>query len=270
MKRQGSCETIIFLFRLTETMKILKLGGSAITDKKGYRKARPAAIRGLAEAVARIWKKGMRDLILVHGAGSFGHALVIKHGLQGGVKNTAQKLGYADTHAACSELSQMLVKELIANGAPAISIPPAAILVLKDKRISSFNTKLVNDYLDSGYLPVLYGDMAPDSVLGGYPCSGDQIVSYLGKGADMIVLASDVDGVLDDKNKIIPSISRSNLQEVSAHLKHTENDVTGGMRGKIEELLGLGTISYIVNAKKPERVISLFEGKEVPCTRIEG
>ena len=251
-------------------MKILKLGGSALTDKKGYRKPRPAAIKSLAESVAKIWRKGTRDLILVHGAGSFGHALVIKHGLQDGVKNTAQKLGYADTHAACSELSQMLVKELIANGAPAISIPPATILSLKDKRISSFDSKLVNDYLDAGYLPVLYGDMAPDSVLGGYPCSGDQIVSYLGKGADMVVLASDVDGVLDDKDNVIPSISRSNLEEVSAHLRHTENDVTGGMRGKIEELLGLGTTSYIVNAKKPERIISLFDGKEVPCTRIEG
>ncbi|MEW6748714.1 MAG: isopentenyl phosphate kinase [Candidatus Micrarchaeota archaeon] len=251
-------------------MKILKLGGSAITDKKGYRKARPSAIKSLAEAVAKLWRKGVRDLVIVHGAGSFGHALVIKHGLQDGVKNTSEKLGFADTHAACSELSLMLVEALIDNGAPAISIPPAAIVTLKDKRISSFDTKLVNDYLDSGYLPVLYGDMAPDSVLGGYPCSGDQIVSYLGKGAEMIVLASDVDGVLDDKGQVIPSISRYNLEEVSKHLKHTENDVTGGMRGKIEELLGLGTTSYIVNAKKPERILSLFEGKEAPCTRIDG
>ena len=270
MKRHSYCRPAIkSLFTVTGYMKILKLGGSVITDKKGYKKARAAAINNLAKVVASIWRKGVRDLILVHGAGSFGHAVVIKHGLQDGVKNTAQKLGYADTHAACSELSLMLVKELIANGAPAISIPPATVLTMKDKRISSFNTKLINDYLDSGYLPVLYGDMAPDSVLGGYPCSGDQIVSYLGKAADMVVLASDVDGVLDDKNNVIPKIDRANFEEVSKHLKHTENDVTGGMKGKIEELLDIGTTSYIVNAKKPERIQDILEGRKTVSTIID-
>ncbi|MCI0504055.1 isopentenyl phosphate kinase family protein [Candidatus Micrarchaeota archaeon] len=249
-------------------MKILKLGGSVITDKSGYRKAKPESIEKLARCVAGIWKRGARDLILVHGAGSFGHAVVIKHGLENGVKNTAQKLGYADTHAACCELSSMLVGALIANGAPAVSIPPAMVLSLKDKRIARFDTKIVNDYLQSGYLPVLFGDMAPDSALGGYPCSGDQIVAYLGKGADMIVLATDVDGVIGDNGAVIPLITRQNLQEISKHLKLTENDVTGGMKGKLEELLGLDTVSYIVNGNCPERLESLFLGKPAPCTQI--
>ncbi|NYZ73666.1 uridylate kinase, partial [Candidatus Micrarchaeota archaeon] len=201
--------------------------------------------------------------------GSFGHAVVIKHGLQDGVKNTEQKLGYADTHASCAELSSMVVRALIENGAPAISIPPAMVLTLKDKRISSFNTKVIDDYLQSGYLPVLYGDMVPDSILGGYPCSGDQIVAYLGKGADIVVLATDVDGVLDDKGNVVPLVTSANFQEISKHLKHTENDVTGGMKGKLEELLALGTVSSIVNADHPERIEALFSGKTLLCTKIE-
>ncbi|MFA5187216.1 MAG: isopentenyl phosphate kinase [Patescibacteria group bacterium] len=250
-------------------MKILKIGGSVITDKSGYRKANPENITRLAKAVAGIWKKGARDLVLVHGAGSFGHALVIKHGLENGVKNTPQKLGYADTHAACSELSSMVVGALIENGAPAVSIPPAIILALKGKRIARFDTKAVDDYLRSGYLPVLFGDMVPDSELGGYPCSGDQIVAYLGKGADMVVLATDVDGVLDDKGAVIPLITRGNLPEVSPHLKRTQNDVTGGMKGKIEELLSLDTPAYIVNANHPERIEAIFSGKSAVCTKID-
>ncbi|MFH0885048.1 MAG: isopentenyl phosphate kinase [Candidatus Micrarchaeota archaeon] len=250
-------------------MKILKIGGSVITDKSGYRKAVPENIGLLAKTVAGIWKRGARDLVLVHGASSFGHALVIKHGLENGVKNTSQKLGYADTHAACCELSSMLVGALIANGAPAVSIPPAMVLSLKDKRIARFDTKIVNDYLQSGYLPVLFGDMVPDSVLGGYPCSGDQIVSYLGKGADMLVLATNVDGVLDDNGSVVPLISRGNFPGISKHLKHTVNDVTGGMRGKIEELLELETVSFIVNAAHPERIEALFSGKPAVCTKID-
>jgi len=249
-------------------MKILKIGGSVITDKSGFRKARPESIAGMAKAAAAIWKRGARDLVLVHGAGSFGHALVIKHGIESGVKNSQQKLGYADTHAACCELSSMLVAALIANGAPAVSIPPAMVLSLKDKRISRFDTRIVNDYLESGFLPVLFGDMAPDSVLGGYPCSGDQIVSYLGKGAELVVLATDVDGVLDDKGAIIPLITRRNLADVSRHLKPTGNDVTGGMKGKIGELLALDTVAFVVNGACPERIEAAFSGKPVPGTQI--
>jgi isopentenyl phosphate kinase len=249
-------------------MKILKIGGSVITDKSGCRKAKSENIGRIAKTVAGIWKKGARDLVLVHGAGSFGHALVIKHGLENGVKNTAQKLGYADTHAACCELSSMLVAALIANGAPAVSIPPAMVLSLKDKRIARFDTKIVNDYLQSGYLPVLFGDMVPDSELGGYPCSGDQIVAYLGKGADMLVLATDVDGVLDDKGNVIPLITKLNYPEISKHLKRTENDVTGGMKGKIDELLALDSPAYVMNASHPERIVALFSGKAALCTQI--
>jgi isopentenyl phosphate kinase len=251
-------------------MRILKLGGSLLTDKSGYRTPRPDKIKMLASTVARIWKKGARDLVLIHGAGSFGHALVIKHALDSGVKNTAQKLGFADTHAACSELSLILTEELILQGVPAISIPPAMIMSLKGRRISSFNTKIVDDYLKSGYLPVLYGDMAPDSELGGSPCSGDQLVSYLGKGAEMIVLATDVDGVLDDKGKVIPEITSANSKDVSKHLKVSASgkDVTGAMAGKIKELLSIDTPSFIVNGSAPERIEAIFAGKETICTKV--
>ncbi|MEW6036304.1 MAG: isopentenyl phosphate kinase [Candidatus Micrarchaeota archaeon] len=249
-------------------MRIVKIGGSIITDKSGYMKARPENIEKLAKAVAAIWRRGARDLVLVHGAGSFGHALVINHGIGEGVKNALHRVGYADTHAACSELSLMIVRALIGNGAPAVPLPPAVVLGLRDKRISRFDVRLVTDYLQGGYLPVLYGDMAPDTLLGGYPCSGDQIVSYLGKGAEMLVLATDVDGVLDEKGNVVPLITRSNFAEVSKHLKHTANDVTGGMKGKIEELLALDTVAYIVNGSHPERIEAVFSGKPVLCTQV--
>jgi isopentenyl phosphate kinase len=85
----------------------------------------------------------------------------------------------------------------------------------------------------------------------------------------MIVLATNVDGVLDDKGKVIPLITRENLPGISRHLKRTENDVTGGMKGKIEELLALGTASCIVNAANPERIEAIFSGKDAVCTKID-
>lgn len=249
-------------------MKILKIGGSFITRKSGYREPDNAHISAMAKAVAGIWKKGVKDIILVHGAGSFGHAPVLKYGIKDGITTDAQKLGYADTHSACSELSYYLAQALINEGVPAISLPPSAIIEQKDKRISKFNTGVVMGYLKNGFLPVLYGDVVPDSALTGSVCSGDQIVSYLGKDAQFMVLATNVDGVLDDKGNVIPKITAATLADAAKHFKKTEGDVTGAMEGKIRELLTLDTVSYVVNAANPERIEALMLGKKALCTEV--
>ncbi len=249
-------------------MKVLKIGGSFITRKSGYREPDEANIKKAARAVAAVWKKGIRDFILVHGAGSYGHPLVLRHGINDGVRSEQQKLGYADTHAACSELSLVFVKALIGEGVPAVSIAPAAIITQKNKRISRFDTGAVDDCLNGGCLPVLYGDMVPDSALGGSVCSGDQIVAYLGKKADFIVLATNVDGVLDDKGLVIGKITSANFADVSKHLKAAPGDVTGAMAGKLKELLALDTASYIVNGTHPERLEALMAGRPAVCTEV--
>lgn len=250
-------------------MKLLKLGGSVITRKEGWREADLKTIEQLAKVVVRAWKKSERDWVLVHGAGSFGHPLVVKYCINDGVKNSAQKLGFAITHEACSELSVLMTSALNTEGAPAISIPPSMIITSKNKRIHSFNTKIIDDYLQSGYLPVLFGDMVPDLDLGGSVCSGDQIISYLGRKADRIILSTNVDGVLDEKGNVIPMITSENFTEVSKHFRESKTaDVTGAMAGKIKELLELETTSFIVNGLKPERLEALMLGQKAECTEI--
>ncbi|MBU0590582.1 isopentenyl phosphate kinase family protein [Candidatus Micrarchaeota archaeon] len=249
-------------------MKVLKIGGSFITNKNGYKSPDTKHMIQIAKTIAQLWKSGTRDLMLVHGAGSFGHAVVIKHKIDNGVRTVEQKIGFADTHAACSELSLFLVKALVDQGVPAISIPPTIIAKQKNKRICDFRFEIVNNYLNAGYLPILYGDMLLDSDIGGSVCSGDQIMAWLGKKAEFLVFATNVDGVLDGKGKAIPLITKDNFDEISMHLKETKNDVTGAMKGKLQELLELDNVSYIVNAEKPERILALFEGKETICTKV--
>ncbi len=249
-------------------MFILKLGGSILTNKEGWKDADLENIEVLAKTVASEWKKSDRQWIIIHGAGSFGHPLVIKYKINDGVKNTEQKLGASLTHQSCCELSLLLTAALNKNGVPAVSLPPATLIVSKNKRIHSFNTKIIDDYLSSGYLPVLFGDVVPDVELGASVCSGDQLVSYLGKKADKIIHATNVDGVLDDKGNVIPKINPSNFHEISKHFKSGKNDVTGAMKGKIEELLLLDTPSFIVNGLKSERLIAVLNGKKTVCTSV--
>lgn len=250
-------------------MIVIKLGGSAITKKHGYLQADAAGIARLASAVARAWGTGVRNVVLVHGAGSFGHAPVLKYGINNGVRSGKQRLGYATTHSSVSRLSALVADALIKKGVPAVSIPPAAIVRQENRRIASFEEKIVLGYLKAGFLPVLYGDMTLDSRLGGSVCSGDQIVAHLGKRASRIILATNVDGVLVC-GKLVPEITRQNFAGIKRHLRSSgAPDVTGGMAGKIAELLSVKNPAYVVNAKKPERVVALLLGKKAICTKIK-
>ncbi|MDM7940324.1 MAG: uridylate kinase, partial [Methanothrix sp.] len=58
-------------------MRVLKIGGSILTDKKRIGAARQREIQRIAEEIAA----DPEDLVLVHGAGSFGHIPARRYGL---------------------------------------------------------------------------------------------------------------------------------------------------------------------------------------------
>lgn len=249
-------------------MQLLKLGGSVITKKHEPMVANQDHIESLARVIAKIWKKGIRDLVIIHGAGSFGHHLVITYGIENGVKNDNNRIGYAYTHTSCTYLSGLLIEALLKNDVPAVSIPPSAVIKQTNRRICEFNEKIVSDYLTAGYLPILHGDMVLDKKIGGSVCSGDQIISYLAKKANRIIFGSDVDGVLVG-GKLVPNITKKNLREVLGYIKGSgAPDVTGGMLGKINELKAIKKPIYIVNATKSERIESILSDKKTICTEI--
>jgi isopentenyl phosphate kinase len=252
-------------------MQILKLGGSVITKKHGYMEADELNISRLAQMIATVWKKGVRDLVIVHGAGSYGHAPVLAHGIENGVKTDRERLGYCDVHAACTYLSQMIVDALVKNDVPAVSIPPAAIVKQKNRKIVKIDDKMVLEYVKKGFLPILHGDMVLDDKLGGSVCSGDQIIGVLSKNAKRIVMGSNVDGVLVE-GKVVARIDKTNLADVMKHVKSSgAPDVTGGMEGKINEIKAMKTKAavYVVNASKIDRVEALLSGKKTICTEIK-
>lgn len=250
-------------------MQVLKLGGSVLTKKGGYMELDQKNMDALARMLGEAWKSGLRDLILIHGAGSFGHAVVLKYGLNNGVRTDRQKEGMALTHAACTRLSQAVVDALLKNGVPAVAVPPISLGRLSNGRISKFDSAAVLGILSSGFLPVLHGDMMLDDKLGGAVCSGDQLVSYLGKGAERVIVGTNVDGIIAD-GKVVPEINHGNIGSILAHVKGAETaDVTGGMRGKLEELLKMGKPAHIANALHPERIEKLLRGEPAICTVVK-
>ena len=252
---------------------VLKLGGSVITDKSSKTpKANTEAISRLAEEVAEAYSKGTFSLIIVHGAGSFGHGIVKETGIDKGIKNREQLVAFAEVQRLQNVLNAIVTEELIRAKLPAVPCQASSHAIMEKGKLRSMDTGAVRGMLETGLVPVLYGVPAYDTEQGCSILSGDQIAPYLAKklNASKIIHGTDVDGVFTadpkkDKNaKLIGEITRANLEDVKKSLGGSANtDVTGGMAGKLQEIADIGIESQITNALTPGNIAKALLGGKI-------
>jgi isopentenyl phosphate kinase len=257
---------------------VLKLGGSVITDKNKPATANIKAIEQLADEIS---KANIESLILVHGGGSFGHPVAKKYKLTEGYTSPSQVVGFSETHRAMTQLNGLVMDALIGHDVNAVVVQPSSCVVTKAGRIQSMELKPIKRMLKMGIVPVLYGDAVLDSEKGFSILSGDQLVSSLAINFDAsrIILGGDVDGLYtaDPKsNSSAELISRVTLEELKSKKHEIEGskatDVTGGMLGKMSELIPAiehSIPALVVNASKPLRVYKALKQKFVIGTIIE-
>lgn len=255
---------------------ILKIGGSVITDKFSKK---PVVnfenLKRISKEIASVYNFQKISLILIHGAGSFGHLIVKKTGIDKGIKNKKQLNAFAETQRLQNKLNCIIAKELIKKGLPAFPFQASVGAIMKKGRLIKMDLSVIKGLLKLNIIPVLYGVPAYDTQQGCSILSGDQIAPYLAKKlkAKKIIMASDVDGVFTadpkkDKNaKQIKEINRKNFNEVRKMLGgSTSVDVTGGMLGKVLELIKIaktGMLIQIINATKKDNIKKAFLGKRV-------
>jgi isopentenyl phosphate kinase len=236
------------------------------------------AIERLADEISRAKPS---FLILVHGGGSFGHPFAEQYNIAGGYIDSSQILGFSQTHLAMTLLNSWVMEALINHNVPAVEIHPSSCTVTRDGRIANMELKPLKKMLKMGFVPIIYGDAVIDSDKGFAILSGDQIVSSLATKlrACRIIMGADVDGLYTTDPKVDSSaqlIGHITLKELKS-LKHKiegskETDVTGGMLGKVEEIIiavehDIETV--IVNATKPSRIYKALKGEKVIGTIIE-
>jgi isopentenyl phosphate kinase len=255
-------------------MKLVKLGGSVITDKSRLRTFRPSSCDRLAAELSAV--KG--QLAIVHGAGSFGHIEAKKHVLHKGFMKDAQIQHVAAVQRDVRELNLKVLGSLISKGIKAVSIPPAAAATFKGGAIRSFEPGTFEQVLGLGLAPVTFGDVVPDESMGFSICSGDLMMEALAESfsPELVIFCADVDGVFDrdpkrsNKARLIPELSRSALSE----LRRTEArsaDVTGSIYGKIERMLAIAQHCekcMIVNGNVPGRLKKAVRGEPVVSTVV--
>lgn len=257
---------------------VLKLGGSVITIKEKPFTPNNEAITRLAEEIKQA---EIKQLILIHGGGSFGHPVAKKYKINEGFKDASQIAGFSETRQAMTQLNKIILDALIQAGVPAVTLQPSAFITTDKGRIKHMKTEAIQGLLKLGVTPILYGDAVLDQTLGFTILSGDQLAAKTATqlNAKRIIIGADVDGLYtadpkaDPSAQLIQSITPNELEKLQGKIGGSKaTDVTGGMLGKTLELIPAvkrGVKAIIVNALKPNNVYKALKGEKVMGTIIK-
>lgn len=258
---------------VTSNGVVVKLGGSVVTDKRADE---PRVNHEVVSRLAReLADAAPRPLVLVHGAGSFGHLIVDRTKIHEGVSGPQSLLDWGETQRLQYDLDSAIARLLLAEGLPVMPCQASATAVMRAGRLVYMDLDAVKLMVERGLVPLLYGVPAVDVDQGCSILSGDQIAPFVAGqlGLDRLVHGTDVDGVFEEdpaRNAAAERIDRidaSNWPEVRRRLRGSKAvDVTGGMAGKVEALLRLaagGLQVRIVDATVPGRLAAALRGEDV-------
>jgi isopentenyl phosphate kinase len=227
-------------------LQFVKLGGSLITDKTRPHALRSEALRRLAAEIASACdQRPELHLLLGHGSGSFGHVAADRYGTRQGVETPEEWGGFCEVWMEASTLDRLVVTALKNAGLRPIAFPPSAVVVAKAGKVLSWDLAPIQAALQSGLMPVVYGDVVFDTNLGGTILSTETLFVYLAKELhpQRVLVAGLEAGVWQDYpacTRLVPEITPMNYPELEAALGGSDStDVTGGMASKVEQLLAM-------------------------------
>jgi isopentenyl phosphate kinase len=243
---------------------MLKIGGSVITDKSGDCSIQREQLSTIAAAVAGSRVTG---LVIVHGAGSCGHPEAKRYRLDRGA-TAGHGEGIAVTHHAVSGLNAAVVEALRDQGVVAVGIHPFHVAFADGGRLAGFEHRHLEQMLLLGMVPVIHGDVVMDFTRGACIVSGDQLVRYLAPLLAMrrVGLATDVPGVLDG-GAVVPVVTPASARTLRIG-SSSHADVTGGMRGKINELLELANAGIGSEIFHVSRIPDFLSGRDCGGTKV--
>lgn len=267
---------------------LVKIGGSSITDKAVRESIDEESIRwfvrSISTAIGELYlaptaeecsteisetstsSKSNNTIIIVHGAGSFGHFSAKEYGLTGKIRQPQEniveesevslsqgmyryrKRGLAETRLSVQKLNHILVGSLLEENVNAVGISPCFGIpgIMADMRDHDAHAALegiVLTTIQAGLVPVLHGDACLYGTDDVGIVSGDTIMEILGSCDYVtdVIFITDVDGVFDKDPKTNPNaqllkhiqvnVTDGNiLTTVQASGSSHSHDVTGGLK----------------------------------------
>ena len=226
---------------------LVKIGGSSITHKAVQETLNETAVEWLAQTLST--ETCGTSVILVHGAGSFGHHHAKEYGLRGQTEppppdskqqplDERTQQGLVQTRQSVQTLNQHIVRALIDAGVPAVAISPC-FAFLEAHGGSDRLLQVLQQTLHAGLVPVLHGDACLYGSQGAGILSGDTLMALIGAApwVDEAIFWTDVPGVYTKDPRVDPDATLvrelASLDGIEASGSSHAQDVTGGLATKL-------------------------------------
>ncbi|MBT5614347.1 MAG: hypothetical protein HOJ64_05690 [Euryarchaeota archaeon] len=257
---------------------VIKLGGGLITDKSISKTINMSAIDKVCKVILEIQNEGY-NIIIVHGAGSYGHILAKEMDIANGIdKNNrhGQRNAVKKIRKDMLELNSHVIESLENLNLNVEVHPPS-----KWAKGIGMNFKgdiTIFEKKPKGVIPMCFGDVVDreDDFEFGI-LSGDDLMYRLSVEIPdvkyTIFLLGDVGGVMDlpptnPDAKILEIWSKTNFVKT----KHNSDiDVTGGIDLKLDRAARISkhvSEVWFLDGRNPNRIIELIRDGETIGTKI--
>lgn len=229
--------------------------------------------------IARELARRKERMILLNGAGSFGHIPVRRYALDAGFTRQ-KKSAFVQTKLQLLRLQGILLSILESHRIPAVPFSPSSFMTARSGRLYRVELAPIREFLSLGMIPLLGGDLVPDLDQGWSVISADQMASWIAPrvGASMMIYGTDVGGLYSSDPKLSGSaelIERIDYRSIRSAAKSALGsrmpDVTAGMRGKLleaESAARRGVEVVIMNLTEPQNLHAILDGKRGTWTTI--
>ena len=262
---------------------VLKLGGSLLTDKSTPYKLREEIIKAVAVEIKECIDLGLiKNLVIVHGVGSFGHPPVLKYNLHKGFRNKDQLISMSKTQQIVNELRKAIAIIFTEEGVPINLMHDSSMVVGSKMVITDHAFTSLKGFLSLSMVPLIGEDMMYDTKMGFSVCGGDQLAVLISRelNTKQLIFATDVDGVYKNDPKKSPEallLKEININEIELFIQkmdESSKDATGKMRGKLLSLISVkdhikkGLEVSIFSMIKKGNLKKYLEGKDFGRTKI--
>lgn len=231
-------QALPYIKRYTGKIVAVKYGGNAMINEQLKQQ--------VMEDVVLLWLIGVK-VVLIHGGGPEINDLMTKLGKKpefvDGLRVTDKETVDIVQMVLAGKVNKTLVNFIEMKGGKAIGLSGMDGRLIeakvKDKRlgyvgeITNIHIKPVHDLLERGYIPVI-STLGCDRDGNTYNVNGDTAAAYIAGalGAERLIMMTDIDGILMDKND--PSTLIPEMTIAEANKLKESGVISGGMIPKVD------------------------------------
>eukprot|EP01035_Chromulina_nebulosa_P028501 gene28501-37626_t len=221
IKGKAACErTDIPLFSKASNIKkneivVVKFGGSALTNKDKFESLRDVTLNRVSEQIKQLLAEN-HLIILIHGAGSFGHFTAKSYGLSKGGEESSWIDGVSLTRRSVTKLNGLVLDALLSAAIPAVSVELFPTMIVSDSKGDILRQEgaisSASNLLKIGFLPVLHGDVVLNDRNRCRIFSGDKIMKWFCNS-----MHSNSDSDNNDGFKVVAAVFLTDVAGVFSH-----------------------------------------------------